>query len=399
MANSKDLRVEKRKLVEDARVILDTAEAEKRSLTAEENSKYEAIMKDVDARSEMIERMEKQEALEKENAAVVIANEQRTETDADIQIRALNRALCDGLGALKPEEVRALQVDKDTAGGYIVMPQQWVNQLITTKDNLTVVRQLATKFSVPDAQSLGAPSLTADPADPTWTAELKIGSEDSTMKLGKRELFPHPLAQYIKVSNTLLRKASMGAEALVRQRLGYKQAVVEENNFLNGTGVNCPLGVFTASDDGISTGRDVSTGNTISEIRFDGLIEAKYKFPQQYRSNCRWIFHRDAVKQIRKLKDGEGRYVWEASVQAGTPDRILGYPVIESEYAPSTFSTGKYVGILGDFSYYWIADALDITIQRLVELYAATNQVGFIIRSETDGMPVLEDAFVRVKLA
>jgi HK97 family phage major capsid protein len=399
MANSKDLRVEKRKLVEDARVILNTAEAEKRQLTAEENSKYEAIMKDVDSRSEMIDRMEKQEALEKDAVSTIITTETRNIPESEIQIRALNRALCDGIASLKPEEVRALQVDKDTSGGYIVMPQQWVNQLITTKDNLTFMRQLATKFSVPDAQSLGAPSLAADPADPTWTAELKIGSEDSTMKLGKRELFPHPLAQFIKLSNTLLRKASMGAEALVRQRLSYKQAVVEENAFLNGTGANSPLGVFAASDDGISTDRDVSTGNTISEIRFDGLIEAKYKLPQQYRANCRWIFHRDAVKQIRKLKDGEGRYVWESSVQAGTPDRILGYPVFESEYAPSTFSTGKYVGILGDFGYYWIADALDITIQKLVELYAATNQAGFIIRSETDGMPVLEDAFVRVKLA
>ncbi len=71
----------------------------------------------------------------------------------------------------------------------------------------------------------------------------------------------------------------------------------------------------------------------------------------------------------------------------------------ESEYAPNTFTTGLYVGLLGDLSYYWIADALSMTVQRLEELYAATNQVGFIGRLETDGMPVLEEAFVRVKLA
>jgi HK97 family phage major capsid protein len=70
-----------------------------------------------------------------------------------------------------------------------------------------------------------------------------------------------------------------------------------------------------------------------------------------------------------------------------------------SEYAPSTFTTGLYVGILGDFSKYWIVDALDMEMQRLVELYAATNQIGFIGRKETDGMPCLEEAFVRVTLA
>ena len=69
-----------------------------------------------------------------------------------------------------------------------------------------------------------------------------------------------------------------------------------------------------------------------------------------------------------------------------------------SEYAPSTFTENLYIGMLGDFANYWIADALDMTMQRLVELYAATNQVGFISRFESDGMPVLEEAFVRVKL-
>ena len=70
-----------------------------------------------------------------------------------------------------------------------------------------------------------------------------------------------------------------------------------------------------------------------------------------------------------------------------------------SEYVPNTFTSGQYVGILGDFSYYWIADAFDMTIQRLTELYAETNQMGLITRWSTDAMPVLENAFARVKLA
>ena len=81
------------------------------------------------------------------------------------------------------------------------------------------------------------------------------------------------------------------------------------------------------------------------------------------------------------------------------PDRLLNLPYMESQYAPNTFTTGLYVGILGDFKFYWIVDALDMTVQRLIELYAETNQVGFIGRAECDGMPVLEEAFVRVKLA
>jgi HK97 family phage major capsid protein len=249
------------------------------------------------------------------------------------------------------------------------------------------------------AQSLGAPSLDTDISDADWTSELATGAEDTALKVGKRDLHPHPLAKRIKVSNKLLRLTGGGAETLVRDRLGYKFAVTEEKGFLTGSGAQQPLGLFTASAHGISTGRDVNADNTTTEIRFDGLKNVKYTLKGQYWSRARWIFHRDALKQIAKLKDGEGRYIWEQSVQVGQPDRILRFPVHMSEFAPNTFTTGLYVGILGDLSHYWIADALTMQLQRLVELYAETNQIGFIGRMEVDGMPVLEEAFVRVKLA
>jgi HK97 family phage major capsid protein len=86
-------------------------------------------------------------------------------------------------------------------------------------------------------------------------------------------------------------------------------------------------------------------------------------------------------------------------VSAGLPDTILDAPYYISEYVPNTFTTGLYVGIIGDMSFYWIADALSLQIQRLVELYAESNQIGLIGRLETDGLPVLEEAFARVTLA
>jgi len=175
--------------------------------------------------------------------------------------------------------------------------------------------------------------------------------------------------------------------------------VPEEKAFLIGTGVGQPLGIFTASNSGISTARDVSTGNTSTAIKADNLIECAYTLKAQYRRNARWIFHRDTVKMIRKLKDGEGNYLWRMGLAADRPDTILGHPFMESEYAPNTFTTGKYVGVLGDFSFYWIADALTMQIQVLTELYAESNQNGYIGRKESDGMPVLEEAFVRVTLA
>ncbi|MGE6825815.1 phage major capsid protein, partial [Pseudomonas soli] len=77
----------------------------------------------------------------------------------------------------------------------------------------------------------------------------------------------------------------------------------------------------------------------------------------------------------------------------------LDVPYVISEFAPNTFTNGLYSGMIGDFSYYWIAEAVNLEIQRLVELYAESNQVGFIGRQEADAMPVLAEAFVRIKCA
>ena len=241
-------------------------------------------------------------------------------------------------------------------------------------------------------------SLDADPEDGDWTQELTTVDFDSAMEFGKRELRPHELTKGIKVSRKLLNRSTRPIETLVNERLSYKFGVTQETAFMTGNGVNRPLGIFTASADGISTGRDTTAAST-STFTGDELIDVLYSVKAQYQATGRWILHRLAVKIARKLKDGNGQYLWQPGLQGGQPDLIAGRPYIQSEYAPSTFTTGLYAACFGDLSQYWIADAEDISIQRLVELYAATNQIGFIARAATDGMPVLEEAFARLKLA
>jgi HK97 family phage major capsid protein len=400
-------------LIANARELVDRADKEDRTLDAAEQESYDKHFKDI---NDIDERIKKEESLREaerkletykpddspddspgavvEDNKVVTATEDYRKAFQNYLKTGVKRGLVVG----EDRESRALQMDVSEAGGYTVVPEVFARELLKAVDNMVFIRQYARVETLTNAASLGVPSLDADPADPVWTSELGIGDEDSTMDFGKRELSPHPLAKYIKVSRKLLRTSAFDIEGLVRDRLAYKFGVTEENAFLNGSGAGQPLGVFTASNDGISTGRDVATGNTATAMTFDGLKEAKYTMKANYWPRLRWVFHRDGVKQVSKLKDGEGQYIWQPSVVAGDPDRLLSFPVHMSEYAPNTFTTGLYVGLLGDFSYYWIVDALDMEMQRLVELYAATNQIGFIGRKETDGMPVLEEAFVRVKL-
>lgn len=439
---ARELREKRANAIANARKLLETAERENRDLTQEEQQQWDGYHSEAAQLKERIDRIERQNGLDAEmrgsqrspihtqssgDVATMQMNPEtvRALSDAEVipqelhrafnidaneesilrrerQYRIFQRAMPDwiahGFRSYRPEELRALQVDLDISGGYLRPPQQFLDMLLQNVDDMTYIRQLATTFTVTNADSLGVPTLENDPADADWTTELATGSEDNNMSFGKRSLHPHPLAKRIKVSRKLMR-AVPNAEELVRMRLAYKFGITYEKAGMTGNGAQQPLGIFVASSDGISTSRDVSTGNTATSIQVDGLKEAKYTLKMQYRNRARWMFHRDGVKQVAKLKDGNGQYLWAESVRVGEPDRLLDLPLMESEYVPNTFTTGQYVGALGDFSYYWIVDALTFELQLLNELYAETNQVGLIGRLESDGQPVLEEAFARVKLA
>jgi len=402
-----ELKQKRAQLIEDSRKVLEAAESEKRSLSSEDNAKFDAIHADVSQIDESIERAQKilnQERSAAQFAAQAVEQEAKAtdkRSKEDLLVEAARSWIATGevRDSKAAEEFRNLQVGSNIEGGYLVTPENFVSQLIKVIDDQTVVRGLATVIPVGMAQSIGAPSLDTDPDDADWTTELATGSEDTAMRFGKRKLTPHPFAKRIKISNELLRIGMLSPEALVLQRLGYKFAITEEKGFLTGTGSNQPLGLFTASSQGISTARDISSENTTTAMTFNGLKNAFYSIKSGYSDRGKWLFHRDGVKQLSKIKDNDGQYIWQQAVREGDHDMLLGRPVIMSEYVPNTFTTGLYVGLFGDFSHYWIADAHDLMMKRLEELYAETNQTGFIGRKSADGMPVLEEAFARITLA
>lgn len=276
-----------------------------------------------------------------------------------------------GMFVLTPNEIKAYQADNPVGGGFLVAPQDFVREIIVLVKDQVFIRQVARTYTVTQAESLGIPAIDTDPSDADWTEELLTGGTESTLAFGKRELRPHPLAKNIQVSNKLLRNAAIDAEAEIMDRMAYKIAVTEEKAFLQGTGANQPLGVYTASSQGISTARD-TTAATTTAVAADDFINTKYSLKAQYQGKASWIMHRNVVAATRKLKDNNNNYLWTTGLTAfggatgpgnglqGTPERLLDCPIMMSEYSPSTFTTGLYMAILGDYSRYYIADSLDM---------------------------------------
>lgn len=432
MAKSiRELKQEKVTLFNQAKAIKEGADKENRSMTQEEQNNWNAVMDKWTALKQDIDQRERLEAMGAEIEGTESRSVNRPDpNDGDggetrdrldisrfpARYQAALRELQErGDFRMKPEyanvmnaflrdgvlprvNTRDLQISDGPQGGYIAPPPQFVVGLLKAIDADLYLRQAgwATVITLNSSEGFEA-SLDVDPDDGEWTTEVKELTDDDSMSFGRRELKPTRLAKGIQMSNELLRLAP-SSEDIAIDRLRYKFGVTMEKAYFTGSGAKQPLGVFTASEQGISTARDMATGNGATAIAVAGLTNAKYALKNKYWREAKWVFHQDAIKQIAVLEDADGYPLLSESVAVGEPDTLRGIPYYMSEFCPNTFTSAKYVGILGAFRFYHIADSLTMTIQRLVELYSRTNQIGFHANLYTDGMPVLEEAFVRVKL-
>lgn len=404
MADINDLYQARAKVLTEKRAMIDKAEKENRDFDAVELDAEKKMDEEYNSLNARITRMEQDEKRRLDAARSDSGHREPGgggQKDPAKELRArFSSALCADSKSREAEEYRALQADNPTQAGYLIAPQDFQSEIIRDVDNLVFIRNKARKFTLTKAASMGFLKRTARVSSYTRNSELGTPTADTTLAFGKREFFPRPANGEILVSRTLLRNASIGADQIVREELAYDMAIGQEQEFLTGSGANGQaLGLFTASNDGIDTSRDVSTGNAQTAVTFDGLLGAKYALKQPYWAKAEWIFNRTVMLGIQKIKDGDGKYIYRESVRAGEPALLLDLPFNLSEYAPSTMTTGQYVGIVGDFSNYWIVDALTMEIQVLMELYARTNQVDYLYRVENDGQPSKAEAFARVKLA
>lgn len=154
-----------------------------------------------------------------------------------------------------------------------------------------------------------------------------------------------------------------------------------------------PLGLF--SDKG--GGEIAVTAASATAITADEIINLVYSLKRPYRKNAKFIMNDQTIAVLRKLKDNNGAYLWQPSLQAGEVDRLFGYEVYTSPYVPA-IAAGKPVIAFGDFSYYNIGDRGTRSFAELKELYAGNGMVGFVAKERVDGKLILPEAVQILKM-
>ena len=385
-----ELREKRAKLWEDTKAFLDSRRNENDLLSAEDTATYEKMEADVLSLGKEIDRLERQAALDLELSKPTkeaITNKPNQYNAAEKIGRASDEYKTAFWKAMKNknsyEVHNALQVGTDSEGGYLV-PDEFERTLIEALQEENLFRQLANVIMT----STGDKKIpvVASKGNASWVDEEGVIPESDDV-FGQVSIGAYKLATMIKVSEELLNDSVFNLEQYIAKEFAKRIGSKEEEAFFVGDGVGKPTGIFNASGGG---GVGVTTASA-SAITMDELMDLFYSLKSPYRKNAVFITNDATIKNIRKLKDGNGQYLWQPSVTAGQPDTLLNRPLKTSAYVPVIGSAAKTIAF-GDFSYYWVADRQGRAFQRLNELYAATGQVGFKATQRVDGKLILAEA-------
>ena len=197
----------------------------------------------------------------------------------------------------------------------------------------------------------------------------------------------YKLATMIKDSDELLHDSVFDVASYIAREFARRIGAAEEEAFFTGNGTGKPTGLLHTTG-----GAEVGvTAKSTTALTFDEVMDLFYSLRAPYRRSAVFLTNDATMKALRQLKNGNGDYIWQPSVTAGTPDTILNRPVYTSTFMP-TIAAGAKAMVFGDMNYYWIADREGRKFQRLNELYAPTGQVGFLASQRVDGKLILPEA-------
>jgi len=376
---------------------LDSHRTEQGVLTEEDDKAYTKMEKELESLTNEIKRMERKDAIEAELNKPVnapITSKPMTMDDEDEKkgraSKNYKKSFWNAMRnkTIRPEVMNALQEGTDSEGGYLV-PDEFEKTLIESLEEENIFRKLA--HVIKTASGDRKIPVVATKGSASWVDEEGTITE-SDDSFNQVSIGAYKLGTLIKVSNELLNDSVFDLESYISKEFARRIGNKEEDAFFNGNGTGKPIGIFNATG-----GADVGvTTAEATKITADEIIDLFYSLGAPYRKNAVWVVNDSTIKVIRKLKDGNGNYLWQPALTSGSPDTLLGRPVYTSSFVPSIAAGAKTIAF-GDFSYYWIADRQGRNFKKLSELYAATDQTGFVATQRVDGKLILAEAIKVLK--
>ena len=376
--------IEKRaKVWETAKNFVDTHEDKNGNLSAEDKETYSRMEAEIEELTNSIERQQRAERREQELSKPVNSpitgkpykDEPQGEVKTGRASDEYKKAMLTALRSNFRQVSNVLQEGVDADGGYLV-PEEYDHRLIDVLTEENIMRGIATKITTSGEHKI---NIAATKPAAAWIEEggaLSFGDATFDQKI----LDAHKLHVAIKITEELLYDNAFGLENYIITEFGKALANAEEDAFLNGDGVGKPTGIFNKTTGG------ESIGTLTAALKSDDILDLIYKLKRPYRKNASFIMNDATLAQIRKLKDNNGQYLWQPSYQANEPDKILGYNIRTSAFAPTDAIA------FGDYKYYNIGDRGSRSFKQLNELFAGNGMIGYVAKERVDGLLILPEA-------
>lgn len=382
MATVQDLIAKRATLWEGAKAFLDSHTDKDGNLSAEDAATYDKMEADVLNIGKDIERLERQAKIDAQLAKPTAEPIVNTPSK-DEKLGRASKFYAEDFGRHlrgKPLIHNVLSEVPDSDGGYLV-PEEYEKQIVTTLDEMNVVRSLAKVISTESERKI---PIAATHSVAQWTAENAAYTE-SNPTFDQKQIDAYKLTDLVRVSIELLQDSAFDLETYILNEITRAFGIAEEKAFCVGSGTGQPTGIFTANGGNVGV-----TAAGTNAITSDEIISLVYALKSPYRRNAKFLMNDATVSMIRKFKDINGAYLWQPALQAGQPDRLLGYELHTSPYVPAV-AAEAYVIAFGDFNNYWIADRAGRSLQRLTELYAPNGQIGYVATERVDGKVILNE--------
>jgi len=421
--STKQLREERAELVNKSRLILENAEKESRDLTGEEEQEFERINAEVDSLKNRIDRIENfknnskdlDEAIDdvvhasgrvsKEGGsddrmvvqdlaisgwmlntsrhAHLITDEQREsaqQLNIDLNSKEIELALEPNQRELVNQfyRYRNAQSTISAPSGGVLIPKTFMTAFEMAMLAYGPMLQVADVIRTATGEPMQWPH-----ADDTSNEGEQIGEnteaneQDATFKATILSSFEYS-SKLVKVSHKLLRDAMINLAVVLGEMLGERLSRVLNRKFTTGTGAGTPWGYVTQSTLGV-------TAASATAITADEILDLENSVDPAYRMGARYMMHDNIRLHIRKLKTGDGQYLWQAGLQTGNPDVVNGYPLDINQHMQSSVATATKTIVFGNPKRYKARIVGNVKLMRLVERFATAGQDAFLANIAADG--------------
>ena len=364
---------------EEAKALLDSAAAEKRDLSAEENQTYDRIMADLDQRSAVIETMNAQ--AEREERAAEAMKGFEAQVKPAVAVPAIDEAeLIRSLarGEIRSHSFEKRDVTKGSTGAPV--PTSFYDQVLLLARHIGPMLETSTVLNTAGGENLQIPSLSAYSTGTVTSEAASFGESDPTFNAFKT-LGAYKYGFLTQISREMVEDSGVDILGFLATQTGNALGFAVNGALTTGTGTVQPTGIVSAAGSGVTGGTGVSGAFTA-----DNLIDLVYSVDTAGRTlpGVGFQMNAKAIGAVRKLKDTAGQYLFTPSLSGDARDMLLGYPIYENPAMVDPATSAKSV-IFGHLPSYYVRQVGGLRLDRSDDYAFQNDLITFRASIRIDG--------------